>query len=323
MAAREQVRPVRLVELRSTTAAALAPVLNEEKARWRALLHWDFSPSADLVSRYVSMQALDGFALLDESDVVGYAYWVAEDHKGLIGDLYVRDAWRSPVNENMLLGAAISQLRRSPWIRRVEAQLMQLGARGSQVAPGGLRPHVYQRHFMLATAASLDQKRVLDVSPELRLEHWGPRWLEDCSELISAVYKGHVDSEINDQYHSPRGARRFLQNIVQYPGCGYFSHTSSFVALDQQGRVRGLSLASMVAPRVGHIAQLCVAHQFQGGGAGYELLRRSMAALADQGAEEFSLTVTASNARAIRLYEHFGFRAIYHFDALVWDRLWP
>lgn len=322
MAAREQVRSLRLDDLRSVSASTLDPILKEERGRWRALLHWDFTPSANLVLRYVQMQALDGFVLFDDDEPAGYVYWVSEDHKGLIGDLYLRDAWRSPANENLLLSAALTQLRRNPWLRRVEAQLMQLTARGSQVFPAGLRPKVFPRYFMLAPLAGLEAHRPLITLPHLRLEHWGPRWMDDSAALIGAVYSAHVDSEINDQYHSAHGARRFLQNIVQYPGCGEFSHECSFVALDRQGRVRGLSLASTVASDVGHIAQICLAREFQGSGAGYELLRLSLAALRAQGAMEASLTVTASNDRAARLYERFGFRTIHQFEALVWERLW-
>lgn len=313
---------MRLTELRALPASSLSRLIAEEKARWLSLLHWDFTPSADLVTRYVSMQALDGFVLLDEGDPVGYVYWVMEDHKGLIGDLYVRDAWRSPANENMLLGAALGQLRRYPWIRRVEAQLMQLAMRSSQVAPVGLRPQIYSRHFMLASTAGVEGKRHVHAEPEVRLENWSMRWLDGSSQLIGSVYAGHVDSEINDQYNSDQGARRFLQNIVQYPGCGYFSQPASWVALDRRGHVLGLSLASKVAPKVGHIAQLCLSPELQGGGVGYEMLRRSMNALAADGCGEVSLTVTASNERAIRLYERFGFRAIYHFEALVWESFW-
>jgi ribosomal protein S18 acetylase RimI-like enzyme len=239
-----------------------------------------------------------------------------------VGDLYLRDAWRSPANENMLLSAALTQLRRNPWLRRVEAQLMQLSARGSQIFPAGLRPKVFQRYFMLTSLDGLETRRRLVTLPALRLEPWSPRWMDDSAALIGAVYSAHVDSEINDQYHSAQGARRFLQNIVQYPGCGEFSHECSFVALDQQGRVRGLSLASTVAPEVGHIAQICLAREYQGSGAGYELLRRSLEALRAKGATEASLTVTASNDRAVRLYERFGFRTILQFEALVWDKLW-
>ncbi len=323
MTSREQVRAPRLAALRELAASELLPLLAEEKARWLALLHWDFTASADLVLRYAAMQALEGFALLDGSEVVGYVYWVGEEHKGLIGDLYLRGAWRSPSSENALLGAALGELRRNPWIRRVEAQLMHLGARSGQLAPAGLRPHAYPRHFMLAPLSGLHALRPWDADPGLRIEPWTMRWLDESADLIAAVYSGHVDSEINDQYHSARGARRFLQNIVQFPGCGHFAADASWVAVDPSGRAQGLCLSSRVAARTGHIAQICLAPEHQGRGAGYELLRRGMASLAASGADEVSLTATAANHHAIRLYERFGFRAVYQFEALVWDRLWP
>jgi ribosomal protein S18 acetylase RimI-like enzyme len=147
--------------------------------------------------------------------------------------------------------------------------------------------------------------------------------MDEAAALIARVYEGHVDSEINDQYHSARGARRFLQNIVQYPGCGHFAAGCSWLAVDCHGEVQGLCLSSSVAEHTGHIAQICLAPELQGRGAGYELLRRGMASLAASGSREVSLTATASNAHAIRLYEHFHFRAVYQFEALVWEKLWP
>jgi len=108
---------------------------------------------------------------------------------------------------------------------------------------------------------------------------------------------------------------------VQYPGCGAFSHEASLVALDPSGRVRGVCLASKVAQTAGHIPQLCLAPRYHGSGAAYEMLRRSISALAASGASEVSLTVTATNERAIRLYERFGFRAVHQFEALVWENL--
>ncbi len=312
-----------LVPLRQLEAAALVPLLEEEKARWMALLHWDFTASAELVLRYASMQAMDGFALMDGAEVVGYTYWVTEEHKGLVGDIYVRGAWRSPQNENALLAAALGELRRNPWIRRAEAQLMHLAAKGSQVAPAGLRPRTYARHFMLGgTEVALGLRR-WDCSSQIRIEPWSMRWLNDAAELIAEVYAGHIDSEINDQYHTAHGARRFLQNIVQFPGCGQFAPECSWVAVNGMGQMRGLCLSSMVRRQTGHIAQICLAQELHGLGTGYELLRRGIVALAGIGAEEVSLTATASNQHAIRLYDRFGFRAVYEFEAMVWDRLWP
>jgi ribosomal protein S18 acetylase RimI-like enzyme len=81
----------------------------------------------------------------------------------------------------------------------------------------------------------------------------------------------------------------------------------------------GISLASMVSPQVGHITQICVAPSHQGHGVGYELLRRSLDALASNGCRSASLTVTSANKAAIRLYDSLGFRCRRDFAAFVWE----
>jgi ribosomal protein S18 acetylase RimI-like enzyme len=75
----------------------------------------------------------------------------------------------------------------------------------------------------------------------------------------------------------------------------------------------------MVAPEVGHVTQICVAPGVKGKGVGYELLRRSLVTLAEAGAQSASLTVTASNDSAVRLYERVGFDTVRQFPAFVWE----
>lgn len=317
MAAQSPPAP-ELVELSALSGRGLEPLLEEEKARWLALLHWDFAPVADLVLCYAASRALEGFALVEAGSVTGYAYYLAEGGKGVIGDLFVRDAWRSPANENRLLAAVIARLSRVPWLERIEAQLMHLSARGSQLATGRLKPKAYPRQFMLARLEGLEG-RSGRAPAGLHFERWSAWWADDAAGLIADAYRGHVDSEINNQYQTKAGARRFLENIVRYPGCGYFAPDSSWVALDSDGGLAGACFATRIGPGAGHIAQICVAPAWQGCGVGEELLRRSLASFRASGLAEASLTVTSSNTRAVRLYEKYGFRAIHHFDALVWD----
>ena len=52
---------------------------------------------------------------------------------------------------------------------------------------------------------------------------------------------------------------------------------------------------------------------------GYELLRRSLAALAANGCRSATLTVTSANTSAIRLYERMGFTGQREFAAYVWE----
>ena len=84
-----------LIDLRRLSARDLEPLLEEETAAWREELDWDFEKSADLVRRFVDLRALNGSAIVEDNAVAGYMYYVLEENKGLIGDLYVRREYRT------------------------------------------------------------------------------------------------------------------------------------------------------------------------------------------------------------------------------------
>lgn len=323
MAAQFEPRGATLVALRRTTPSSLAELLDEEVAAWSRRLHWDFRASADLVRRYVGMEALDGFALVESGRVIGYSYFVIEERKALIGDLYLSERFATREHQRALLEEVLGTLRRDPYVLRVEAQLMMLECGLlRQIEPALPQPAPFERLFLIASreaaAALAPPPRIAGIA----FENWRPPWLDEAAALIANVYQRHVDSSINDQYRSAAGARRFLQNIVQFPGCGQFHQPSSWIARDGAGgKLVGICLASMVAQETGHITQVCVAPERQGSGVGYELLRLSMQSLAGAGCKDVTLTVTASNRHAVALYESMGYRELRRFDALVWDRL--
>ncbi len=310
-----------VVDLRNIAAADLAPLLDEETAMWRAALDWDFEPSAELVRRFVGMQALNGFALLEGARTIGYSYYIREEKKGLIGDLYVVERDRTAERENALIEATLEALWRSPGVRRVEAQLLLLDSPLKRKVPFASRFKPYPRRFLEAPAR---QALALEapVLEGIAIAPWTEAQQDDSARLVAAAYRGHIDSEINDQYRSPSGSRRFLSNIVQYPGCGTFFAEASFAAVASngaRGELCGISLASLVARETGHITQICVVPSQRGKGIGYALLRRSMLALAAHGCRTVGLTVTSKNTSAIRLYEQMGFTDRRDFAAYVWD----
>ena len=318
MAALFDQYPSPLVDLRDVTPDYLEPLLYEETEEWRTELDWDYRPSADLVRRFVGMKALTGFTLPGEKEAAGYGYYVCEDGKGLIGGLYVGRRYRTEENENTLLTAILDAMWRTPGTRRVEAQLMMLSSPLSRSMPSPRWSRVFPRKFF---EVSQDTIRSLPPrEPKVAIAPWAEGRQEDAARLIAAAYSGHIDSNINDQYRSTSGARRFLTNIVQYPGCGTFFAPAAGVAVAATGRgLYGVCLTSLVAHDVGHITQVCVAPAFRGTGLGYELLRRSLVALADHGCRRVSLTVTTSNTSAIQLYERMGFVNRRDFAAYVWE----
>ncbi len=308
-----------VVELRRIAADRLDPLLEEEIRTWRTDLDWDFHQSADLVRRFVHMQALSGFALMLNGVVAGYAYFVCEEGKGLIGDLYLLREHRNILNENVLMEASLNAIWRTPGVKRVEAQLMMLSSPLDRILPQPQAFRCFPRHFMvapLAPAVQLAPKRQAGIS----IARWTHNRHEATARLIANAYQGHLDGQINDQYRTAAGARRFLTNIVQYPGCGTFFPPASYAAMSTSGdELRGVSLASLVAADVGHITQVCVAKSHQGTGLGYELVRQSLLALIAHGCRMVSLTVTSSNENAVRLYQRMGFTTLRDFAAYIWE----
>jgi ribosomal protein S18 acetylase RimI-like enzyme len=64
---------------------------------------------------------------------------------------------------------------------------------------------------------------------------------------------------------------------------------------------------------------VCVAPSYRSIGLGYELMRNSIWMLKQRGCRAVSLTVTAANEPALRLYRNMGFVNKRNFAAYVWE----
>jgi ribosomal protein S18 acetylase RimI-like enzyme len=312
-------RSPQTLDLRTVDVERLAPLLAEQTEAWKTELDWDFTPSANLVRRFVQMHVLTGYVLTlstRPTEPIGYCYYVCEEGKGLIGDLYILKRYRTWELENLLLQASLDAMWHLPGVHRIESQLLMLADAPHRRVPYADRFEAFPRLFLEAPSTVRLSARKLSFA--LSILPWTEAWQEGTGRLIAGAYQNHIDSRINDQYRSASGARRFLTNIVQYPGCGTFFAPASFAAV-AGGALCGVSLASLVAHDVGHITQVCVAPSYQGTGLGYELVRRSMEALWAHGCRAVSLTVTAANESALRLYLQMGFVQHRAFAAYVWE----
>src|SRR5262245_19833722 len=189
-----------LVDLRQLCAADLEDLLQEEIRTWREQLDRDFSKSADLVRRFVDMRALQGYALVGGGEVIGYAYLVTEELKGLIGDLYVRQAYRCVENEDLLLGHMIGSLVAAGRVNRIESQLLMVESDSSRDLPAAAFVNRFQRNFMML---EMDPQSQPDTSssrlpPNIHLDRWSEHYQEAAAQLIAAAYRDHIDGQIND-----------------------------------------------------------------------------------------------------------------------------
>ena len=308
-----------IIDLRQATVRQVEPLLMEEASHWREELHWDYRSALELIKRFLDAHALAGSVAIEKDTAVGYAFYVLEDYKGLIGGLYVSPAQNQEPIGRRLLEEMLFNMRALPQMQRIEAQLMPFGGPVDQtLRDQGFRLHA--RKFMLLNLQRQDD-HLPGNTPGLRLDRWHDRFFEPCAKLIYLAYANHIDGDINDQYRSRHGALKFLRNIIHLPGCGQFLPGASFV-LRHPGSddLAGAVLTSEVAAGVGHTTQLCVQPGFQGHGLGRLLMHASEEVLRGMHYKELSLTVTAENRTAVQLYEKLGFRTIKTFTAGVWPK---
>jgi ribosomal protein S18 acetylase RimI-like enzyme len=311
-----------ILDLRHFSSADLRPLLEEEIALWGSLLAWDYSQSAEMILRYMEAKILPGYAAIERGSIFGYSFFVYEQSKGVIGDLFVRDGGRAANRleiEERLLTHVIETLQQSPGIHRVEAQLLahETGEVSRPFLAQGFSRH--PRVFMNFEMAE-HQQTAPPLAPEFELRPWSEDHYQSAAAVITAAYRGHVDSDINDQYRTLTGSLRFLNNIVRFPGCGVFDPHASFVIFQRRTRtIVGLILCSQVRNNVGHITQVCVLPEYRSEGLGVVLLAATTRSLRDRRFKAISLTVTEANDRAITLYHRIGFESKRVFDAFVWE----
>ncbi len=311
-----------ILDLRHFSSSDLRPLLEHETDVWSRLLSWDYRPSAEMILRYADTKILPGYAAIERGSLCGYAFFVYEGSKGVIGDLFVSNGGKldDPHGvETQLLLHVIETLQQSPGIHRVEAQLLlhQAGEVAESFTGQGFQRH--ERLFMVLPANSENTAQA-QPGPNIEIRRWHEQDYQAAAGLITVAYRDHVDSLINDQYRSLSGSLRFLNNIVRFPGCGTFDPESSFVAVHKRTRtMAGLILCSRVRHDVGHVTQVCVLPEFRSQRLGESLMAATMGNLRKRKFSLLSLTVTKANLRAVELYRRLGFDTKRVFDAFVWE----
>src|SRR5580658_6163068 len=137
-----------IVDLRQLNSRQITPLLSEEAHLWMEELRWDYRASLDLIKKFVDSKSLAGCAAMQNGQPAGYAFYVIEEHKGLLGGLYVSPRYEQLELARQLLASTVETLRAIPRVERIEAQLVPFGAQFDEaLAQQGFR--LYPRQFML------------------------------------------------------------------------------------------------------------------------------------------------------------------------------
>jgi ribosomal protein S18 acetylase RimI-like enzyme len=322
----------RIVDVRQLRAKELQPLLQAESRTWLENLHWDYAPSAELISAYLDEKRLTGFALLLEGCAKGYCLYFREGSKGLIGSLFVEPVDSRTGHAVALLDKTIDALTGILGVRRIEAQLPHFSL--EQVGPyfhsRGFQ--IYLRQFMTFRLGERPENcpprppqtapsREASAPGDFLFQPWERRYDSEAAQLLHHVYQNHIDAEVNDQYCTVTGTTRLVESVVRHRGCGdYLQHASIAAIQRSTGKLAGILGVTAVRPGTAHIPQIAIATSSQGFGLGTAMLRSSFEKLARGRFSEVSLTVTTLNNGAARLYERMGFRTFREFGAFVWAR---
>src|SRR5579872_4232046 len=105
---------MQIVDLRQLHSRSLENLFQEEVRHWSEELHWDYRPSIDLVRKFIDSRALGGYAASENGHLTGYGFYVLEDHKGLIGGLFVSAHHAQKPVTQTLLSEMMAALRATP-----------------------------------------------------------------------------------------------------------------------------------------------------------------------------------------------------------------
>jgi len=314
-------RGPQIVDIQNLSARELDPSLRAETAEWSRELDWDFSTSAEMVRKLADTGGLRGVALLDRGQVAGHGYASLEGNKGLIADVYVRPEWRGRNAEVAIFRMLLDALAAITGVRRIESQLMLVDATSAKALQRERRIRLFERLLMKLDANTSLPPGGASTELRFRIEPWSDDHIRAAASVLAAGYLGHIDSQINEDYRNVEEASGLLHKLIQLSGGARFYRPASYIAFDTTtGEAAGILLASFLSDDVAHIMEICVAPHARGAGLGYELLRQAAATLRSAGAERISLTVTAANQEAVRLYTRCGFQEIRRFHAYVWER---
>jgi len=317
----------RIIPMSDADLAGLEALFDEQCREWLALLKWDYREPSRLIRQVVRQRELVGFAATSGSRVVGFAYYVVENQRCSIGDIFVTKDWRGAGVDRQMVAAILDELERGPRLRRIESQCVSIDNDGASewFAVRGFKR--FDRYYMLMALGRTEggeaklishpqtQTKADDSPTDIAIRAWQEADFAQAARVIHQSYRGRTDSRINSQYESEEGCAELLTILTDHLWCGDFLPHVSRVAVRRGARklLAGVLIASRIAPRIGHIGQVSVHHAYQGQGLGRRLLTDVLQEFVQYGFNTATLAVTAINTPALKLYESFGFRSIHSF----------
>ena len=284
-------------------ADTMATVLDEERHRWTKQLEWDLGDSLALIERARTDRQLPGIVVRDRaSRVAGWSFYLLRNEILEVGAMVGRSA--------SVLRELLDAVFESP-----EAGLARgLSCFVFPTSPS-LGSALTRRHFGVTAFPYLTRDLGAGLRPTSELAHTAIRvrgWTDADAigsvRLLCSAYAGTT----TERCFAPNGElvewAQYLGQLLGSPGCGTFVPAWSVVAEDRATRaIVGVTIATRVASRTAHIAQVAIDPEFQGRGLGERLVLESAGLARAAASTRLTLLVSEDNAAARALYRRLGF----------------
>jgi len=337
----QDVKILPLSEFDSTSADR---IFDEQCREWLSKLKWDYAEPSRLLRGVVRRGELTGLLAATaprvegasetcnpppESKPAGFSFYVVEGARASIGDIYVAEPFRGAGVDKLLVLAVLAKLDTLPRLRRIESQSVSFNNQGADEVFMSRGFQRFERRFMMAglSAAGLLTQQAREISSPsaamgtIRIRPWPEDDYGSAVRTIFKSYQGEDDSRINSQYGSEEGCAELLSILTDTVWCGQFLPQASRVAAcSMTGNQVGVLIASRMSADTSHFGQISVLPAYQGRGIGRRLILSAKSGLLSRGFAAASLAVTATNTRALSLYESCGFHAIHSFPVYFWRR---
>src|SRR5215831_4781236 len=340
---------ISIIPLTEIDPSLTAGIFDEQCREWISKLRWDYTEPSRLLRSVLRRGELTGLVAVVHPEIAdpeiagpsvkhghraggtaaGFTFYVVEGTRASIGDIYVSQPYREAGVARQLTLAILSKLDPLPRLRRIESQSVTFENQDADevfVARGFER---FERRFMLANLLSeespqesLDRAaRHAPAQGTITIRPWREDDYGGAVRTIFRSYRGEDDSRINSQYGSEEGCAELLSILTDTVWCGRFLPEASRVAASNvSGNQVAVLIASRMSPDTAHLGQISVLPAYQGRGIGRRLIQSAIAELSTRGFTGATLAVTATNSRAVSLYESCGFSTVHSFPVYYWRR---
>jgi ribosomal protein S18 acetylase RimI-like enzyme len=315
---------LQITPLVEADVSQLESLFDEQCQEWLDLLGWDYSGASALIRQVVRDRDLTGFVATSGSQVIGFIYYVIENTRCSIGEIFITKDWRGLGADKRLAEAVMERAGKITRVRRLESQSLNIGNQAAHEFFETYGFSRFDRNYMTVQLRDWQPgtgNPRIHQAPDFFIRAWQDDDFNGSVKVIQNSYQDTFDSRINNQYCTEEGCADLLAVITQQIWCGEFLPHVSRLAVDQKSnKILGILAASRIAQGRGHISQISVRQAYHGRGLGRQMIASALAEFSNFNFDSVSLAVTAANIKALGLYQSCGFRTVHTFPVFYLDR---